>query len=77
MEVVARDAGERAQLAAARGYVESLREYWLAQVELERAMGVRLEQANAPSSPPPAKAPNNGPSEKDQAHHHQHKQHRP
>lgn len=47
-------AAKRAQLASARGYVESLREFWLAQVELERTMGARLEQSatrSAPSTP--------------------------
>ncbi len=59
---------KRAQLAVAQSYVESLREYWLAHVELERAIGARLDEPSAPRSPlQPPPQPSAAP-----AHQHEH-----
>lgn len=56
-------AAKRGELDARRGYVESLRDYWLARTDLERAVGGQLpaleddttaENASPPTSPAPA-----------------------
>jgi cobalt-zinc-cadmium efflux system outer membrane protein len=66
---------KRSQLAVARAYVDSLRDYWLAQVELERAMGMRLE-AQRMGAPAPPQSPSSDPEQPTptpDAHEHHHK----
>lgn len=51
---------KRDQIDAGREYIESLREYWMARCELERAIGGRLPAVTTPSTMPtsqPAAAP--------------------
>ena len=60
-------AKEREQVAE-RGYVETLRDYWIARAELERAVGGRLSGADS-LAPAPAKT-NSSPQE--EHHHHNH-----
>lgn len=47
-------AKEREQIAE-RGYIEALRDYWIARAELERAVGGRLSLTNETNAPAPAK----------------------
>ncbi|MEO8040884.1 MAG: TolC family protein, partial [Betaproteobacteria bacterium] len=49
-------ADAREQVMAASGYIESLRDYWLAEAELQRALGGRLP-ADALTAPPGPSAP--------------------
>ncbi len=48
------------QINAGRAYIQSLRDYWIAYVELERALGGRLAAAGA--TPEPASAPESAPA---------------
>jgi cobalt-zinc-cadmium efflux system outer membrane protein len=59
-------AKEREQVAE-RGYIETLRDYWIARGELERAVGGRL---NVEDSPMPA--PTKKQSTSTEEHHHKH-----
>ena len=61
-------AKEREQIAE-RGYVEALRDYWIARTELEKAVGGRLSGEDAPM-PAPAKTDSKTPEE------HQHEKHK-
>jgi cobalt-zinc-cadmium efflux system outer membrane protein len=67
-------AAKQAETAAYRASIEALRDYWVARVELERAIGGRLPPVAGPvaggakpasAPPPPSPAPD------DHAHHHQ------
>jgi cobalt-zinc-cadmium efflux system outer membrane protein len=67
-------AAKQAETAAYRASIEALRDYWVARVELERAIGGRLPPVvgpaaggTRPASAPPAPSP----APDDQAHHHQ------
>ncbi|HUU96673.1 MAG TPA: hypothetical protein VM487_13115 [Phycisphaerae bacterium] len=53
-------AAKRGELDARRGYVESLRDYWLARTDLERAVGGQwpaMEESAAPDAASPTAAP--------------------
>jgi cobalt-zinc-cadmium efflux system outer membrane protein len=68
-------AAKQAETGAYRASIEALRDYWVARVELERAIGGRLPVAMAPAAPAtkPAAAPPPPPSPTpdDHTHHHQ------
>jgi cobalt-zinc-cadmium efflux system outer membrane protein len=51
-----------------REYLESVRDYWIARADLERAVGGRLPGAIPPVSRPPVPAPT--PSDSEHQHHH-------
>lgn len=57
----------QAEINAYREYVETLRDYWIARSDLERAVGGRLPGAKPPVSPPPAAEPSTPPPHE---HHH-------
>jgi cobalt-zinc-cadmium efflux system outer membrane protein len=52
-------AAKQGQIEAARSYLETVRDYWVARAELERALGGRLPAASPPAvtTPAPAKPP--------------------
>ncbi len=58
------------EVLAGHQYVESLKAYWLARTDLERAIGGRLAQSEEP--PPPAKPAEEPPKEPGHEHHHHH-----
>ena len=47
---------KQAQIDAGREYIEALREYWIARLELERAVGGRLKGADASVASSPSSA---------------------
>jgi len=59
------------EIDAGRDYVESLRDYWLARVELERAVGGKLE-TTGPSTQPSATQPSTQPAGTGAEEHHHH-----
>lgn len=60
-------ADQREQIAATSGYIDALREFWLAEAQLQQALGGRLSGADAPLSPAtPAPAPSS--STRDASH---------
>ncbi len=61
-------AKEREQLTE-RGYVEALRDYWIARAELERAVGGRLHGEGLSSAATPPESPEATPTSE---HHHHH-----
>jgi cobalt-zinc-cadmium efflux system outer membrane protein len=61
-------AAKQGQIAAARAYIETVRDYWIARAELERALGGRLPASSAaPAKPNAATAPSQ-PSAQSHAH---------
>jgi cobalt-zinc-cadmium efflux system outer membrane protein len=64
-------AAKQAETTAYRASIEALRDYWVARVDLERAIGGRLPIAEAPAaSPPPPASPPPSPAPGDHTHHH-------
>ena len=56
---------KQAQIDAGRGYIETIRDYWLARTELESALGQELKlEMTSPAEPVPAPA--------NSSHHHHH-----
>jgi cobalt-zinc-cadmium efflux system outer membrane protein len=59
-------AAKQAQVDATRGYIQTVRDYWVARAELERALGGRVPAAPVPSgsaasAPAPAAMPPTSP----------------
>jgi len=50
-------AAKQAQIEAARAYIETVRDYWIARAELERALGGRLPAGSSTAGAAPAKSP--------------------
>jgi len=46
-------AAKRGEIEAGRGYIETLRDYWLSRVALERALGTELSREDASPRHPP------------------------
>jgi len=59
---------KRDEIDAGRGYIEALRDYWIARCDLERAVGGELALAETP----PASAVPAPPSEREHHEHHHH-----
>ncbi len=53
-------ADAREQVLAVNGYIESLRDYWVAETELQEALGGRLPPALPDTSPAPSKSDRKG-----------------
>ncbi len=60
-------AKEREQIAE-RGYVESLRDYWIARAELERAVGGRLSSEDSPIPAPAESKKTDSPTQEEHKH---------
>ena len=58
---------KQAEIDAGRDYVESLRDYWIARTELEKAIGGGLKSASPTSR---LAAPSEQPHESEHQHHH-------
>lgn len=54
-------AAKQGEVDARRGYLEALRDYWMARAELARALGGALPPAQAPHQPPPSPTPSSSP----------------
>ncbi len=52
---------KREQVEAYRGYIEAVRDYWMARAELERLVGGRLREGRATSTPSPTQPVQPGP----------------
>jgi cobalt-zinc-cadmium efflux system outer membrane protein len=63
-------AAKQSAVSVYREYLESVRDYWIARADLERAVGGRLPGATPPVSSPPPTAPAPTPSESEHPHHH-------
>jgi outer membrane protein TolC len=50
----------RDQVLAVNGYIEALRDYWLAETDLQQALGGRLPPRDVPAPQPPASKPDKG-----------------
>jgi cobalt-zinc-cadmium efflux system outer membrane protein len=50
-------AAKQGEVEARRGYLEALRDYWIARAELARALGGSLPAAPSPPAAPPAPQP--------------------
>jgi cobalt-zinc-cadmium efflux system outer membrane protein len=62
---------KRGEIDAGVDYVESLRDYWVARVDLERALGTELRAPEA--TPSPEATPETTPGEApEHPHHHGH-----
>jgi cobalt-zinc-cadmium efflux system outer membrane protein len=59
---------KRDEIDAGRGYIEALRDYWIARCDLERAVGGELALAETP----PASAVPAPPSQRKHHEHHHH-----
>jgi cobalt-zinc-cadmium efflux system outer membrane protein len=62
---------KQSEIDAGREYVESLRDYWLARTELEKALGGRLPVAEATTQPATSPATSQ-PVQPQHQHQHQH-----
>jgi cobalt-zinc-cadmium efflux system outer membrane protein len=67
-------AKEREQIAE-RGYVEALRDYWIARAELEKVVGGKLSESPTQTSSPKTPMPSSGkkPEQKSEPQHEHHK----
>jgi cobalt-zinc-cadmium efflux system outer membrane protein len=59
-------AAKQSEVNGYREYIEATRDYWLARIDLERAVGVRMEQPPAPPTSPATPSSESAPAE----HHH-------
>jgi cobalt-zinc-cadmium efflux system outer membrane protein len=64
-------AAKQSEVNGYREYIEATRDYWLARVDLERAVGVRMAQPPTSPPSPPGVAPTS-PSDGPPAEHHHH-----
>jgi cobalt-zinc-cadmium efflux system outer membrane protein len=51
---------KQGEVDARRGYLESLRDYWIARAELARALGGSLPTAASPTVPPASEGNHDG-----------------
>jgi cobalt-zinc-cadmium efflux system outer membrane protein len=69
-------AAKRSEVGAYREYIETVRDYWTARADLERALGSSLPSPSPPETPPPPastdSAPSPAPPESMPAGHHHH-----
>lgn len=68
-------AAKRDEIDAGREYVESLRDYWIAQAELERAVGGRLSASKTTAAIPTTAPATSQESQHEQGHQHEHHHH--
>jgi cobalt-zinc-cadmium efflux system outer membrane protein len=63
---------KQAQVDAVRAYIQTVRDYWIARAELERALGGRVPAASAPSAPVASASPTASPPSSPDAPSHVH-----